>query len=197
LIFWNQLDKEELVTGQSLIVADPSSVLSVESDILLSDIASKRDIKVNDLLGWNGLDKDGWLKAGSKIRLTQPIGYKEAEKVEGSYLELNPISVTVPTHTVQDGEFLYTISRKYNIKISALMRWNDMKSESDIRVGQDLYVANPDIFYVVKNGGKLSDVANKLNIELSKLKSWNQVQHDGRLKKGTKVLVVDIERYQQ
>jgi spore germination protein YaaH len=72
-----------------------------------------------------------------------------------------------------------------------------MKSESDIRVGQDLYVANPDIFYVVKNGGKLSDVANKLNIELSKLKSWNQVQHDGRLKKGTKVLVVDIERYQQ
>jgi type IV pilus assembly protein PilF len=197
LIFWNQLDKEELVTGQSLIVADPSSVMAVESDIMISDVASKHDIKVNDLLGWNGLDKDGWLKAGSKIRLTQPIGYKETAKVEDSYLELNPISVTVPTHTVQGGEFLYTISRKYNIKISALMRWNDMKSESDIRVGQDLYVANPDIFYVVKNGGKLSDVANKLNIELSKLKSWNQVQHDGRLKKGTKVLVVDIERYQQ
>ena len=47
------------------------------------------------------------------------------------------------THTVQKSESLYAISVKYNIKISALKRWNNMSSKQKLFVGKKLYIENP------------------------------------------------------
>ncbi|WOH37227.1 type IV pilus biogenesis/stability protein PilW [Thalassotalea fonticola] len=47
-----------------------------------------------------------------------------------------------PVHTVQKGENLYQISVKYNITISTIRRWNDLKKET-IQVGQVLRLTKP------------------------------------------------------
>ncbi|GGO67005.1 type IV pilus biogenesis/stability protein PilW [Bowmanella pacifica] len=46
-------------------------------------------------------------------------------------------------HVVAEGENLYRISLKYNIKMKTLMEWNQMQDPSSIYVGMKLRVAQP------------------------------------------------------
>jgi len=46
-------------------------------------------------------------------------------------------------HTVKAGENLYSISMKYNVKLSALRKWNDISEKNKIRIGKKLYVSAP------------------------------------------------------
>ncbi|MBT1062813.1 type IV pilus biogenesis/stability protein PilW [Bowmanella sp. Y26] len=46
-------------------------------------------------------------------------------------------------HIVAEGENLYRISLKYNIKMKTLMEWNQMQDPSSIYVGMKLLVAQP------------------------------------------------------
>ena len=41
------------------------------------------------------------------------------------------------------GENLYNISVKYNVKLKALRMWNDISEKNKIRVGEKLYVVDP------------------------------------------------------
>lgn len=193
LIFWNKLQKESLETGQSLIIAEPNPVIKVKEDKLLSELASEQGINLSALMAWNKQKQDGWLKAGTKVALVDPItyGYKSQQK----YISVNLPDINLPYHEVKDGEFLYTLSNRYNIKIKALKKWNKLKSGSNIQTGQKLWLTNPDIYYTVTKPQSLADVANELNVDLSNLMKWNQIQQNGLLKQGTKLLKVDNERY--
>lgn len=51
-------------------------------------------------------------------------------------------SIDGPVHIVVKGDNLYQISMKYNIMISSIRRWNDLKQES-IHVGQVLRLTKP------------------------------------------------------
>jgi len=206
LMEWNQLKKEELDQGQVLFVADPKPVVEVEEELLLSQLASQYKVKLSALMAWNKVESDGWIKKGTRVLIMEPSAYltggqddlsKEIENIElDEFLDIDIVNINVPTHKVANNEFLYTISTKYNIKINALIRWNGLESESDIKVGQILYLANPDIYYEVTHQQKLSDVANHLQLELSELMAWNNVKNDGLVKAGTKLLKVNAERYQ-
>jgi len=46
-------------------------------------------------------------------------------------------------HTVKPGENLYSISMKYNIKLAALRKWNNISEKNKIRIGKKLYVVDP------------------------------------------------------
>lgn len=47
-------------------------------------------------------------------------------------------------HLVQEGENLYRISVKYNLKMSTLMEWNQLQDASSIYTGMKLRVTRPD-----------------------------------------------------
>ena len=44
------------------------------------------------------------------------------------------------THTVKKGETLGGIAYKYKVKVSDLQRWNNLKSNSILRIGQKLHI---------------------------------------------------------
>jgi type IV pilus biogenesis/stability protein PilW len=46
-------------------------------------------------------------------------------------------------HTILAGENLYSISMKYNVKLSALRKWNNISEKNKIRIGKKLYVVDP------------------------------------------------------
>ena len=48
-------------------------------------------------------------------------------------------------HTVVRGETLYSISKKYGLSVSDLLRLNDIKKDQPIKAGQKLLVA-PDVY---------------------------------------------------
>ncbi len=47
------------------------------------------------------------------------------------------------THVVSKGDTLYSISIKYNIKIKALRRWNNLTDNKKIRINDTLHLINP------------------------------------------------------
>ena len=52
--------------------------------------------------------------------------------------------MTIPVHVVKKGESLFSISKKYNIHMKAIERWNNFSRNQVLRLGQVLYLANPD-----------------------------------------------------
>ena len=46
------------------------------------------------------------------------------------------------THTVRRGESLWSISQKYNVSVSDIVRWNKLKRRNKIFAGRKLFILN-------------------------------------------------------
>ena len=83
-------------------------------------------------------------------------------------------------HTVQAGDNLYQISKKYNMSVDDLKRINSLQSDN-LKVGQIIYVeyanAKPKT-YKVKAGDNLSIIARKHDISVSELRKLNNLRSD-------------------
>lgn len=99
---------------------------TVASGESLWAIAQLYEVKMDDLLRWNELPNPDALKIGQNIQVKAPIEEASAGK-------------HIITHTVQPGETLYAISRKYDMTVDEVMDLNGMSS-FDLNVGQDLKV---------------------------------------------------------
>ena len=51
--------------------------------------------------------------------------------------------VSLPVHLVVKGDSLYSISKKYNIHMKAIVRWNNLNNKNVLKIGDVIYLANP------------------------------------------------------
>jgi type IV pilus assembly protein PilF len=51
--------------------------------------------------------------------------------------------ITLPIHVVAKGDSLFSISKKYNIHMKDIERWNGISRKNVLKLGQVLYLANP------------------------------------------------------
>ena len=89
------------------------------------------------------------------------------------------------SYTVQQGDTLTQIAKKFNTTVSNLKQWNGLKSDQ-INVKQTLTVsksASVEIkstkqtsTYTVVPGDTLMKIANKYEISLAELMTWNQLK---------------------
>lgn len=97
------------------------------------------------------------------------------------------------THTVQSGESFWLISRKYNVSMHKLAKWNGMAVRDTLREGQRIVVWKQNkptatlvsnrkpsntiksISYTVKNGDSLSRIASKYKVSVNDLHRWNSI----------------------
>ena len=86
------------------------------------------------------------------------------------------------TYTVQKGDTLYGIARRYNTSVQYLKELNDL-STNTLQIGQVLKVAsNSDtepmecIVYTVKKGDTLYSIANKYNTTVDEIKRYNNLK---------------------
>ncbi len=103
---------------------------TVASGESLWAISQLYEVKMEDLLRWNELPDPDALMVGQNILVKAPIEEASADK-------------NIITHTVQAGETLYAISRKYDMTVDEVMDLNGMKS-FDLSAGQDLKVYGED-----------------------------------------------------
>ena len=206
LITWNKLKKEQLTQGQKLYVADPSPLHTTNKEQMLSTLAEELNIKLSALLKWNKLKNDGWLRENTDLFIVDPSIYLTeaapsnipAATEEKSFIIAKPDTLRIPTYVVKPGDVLYKISTKYNILISALIKWNDLSSENDIKVGDTLYINDPDPYYYSnEQPSNLADIAEQIGVDLEKLKQWNNITHDGLVAPNSKLLILDPSQYNQ
>jgi LysM repeat protein len=83
------------------------------------------------------------------------------------------------THTVQQGETLFSISRIYEITVGDLRRWNRLQSDA-LSQGQELLVGPPQnddsVIHTVEPGQTLFAISRLYDVTIAEIQSWNNLE---------------------
>lgn len=158
----------------------------------LSGIAKKYDVSVDELKEWNNL-ADQNIKPESKLNISRNANaVADAQTVTPEY--------KTTEYTVQKGDNLGLIAKKFHVAIEDLKSWNDI-TDSNILVGKKLTVSKREIndiadtdlnkkdamadavtkknqeHYYVRKGDSLFSIAKKYpGVTISDIKKWNGIE---------------------
>lgn len=83
------------------------------------------------------------------------------------------------THTVEQGETLFSISRQYEVTVGDLRRWNRLQSDN-LSPGQELLVGPPQtedsIIHTVEPGQTLFAISRLYDVTIAEIQSWNNLE---------------------
>lgn len=128
IINWNELTTGSLHPGQELVIFSDVKVSKANTS------TEEINPKTSEII------KTDPPKTEEKSKpLTDPAIKEQSSNSESSL----PASARIEYHSVSAGESLWGISRKYNIAIEDLRKWNNLNPESSISVGQKLQVSDP------------------------------------------------------
>ena len=119
----------ELQQLQSGLIASERLTHKVRSGESLSVIAKRYKVSVRQLQSWNNISNPHKLRVGQTLTLFHSPAPGAA----------TPRSGTIK-HTVQRGDSLWSISKRYKVKVNDLMRWNDLSKNSVIQPGQSIKI---------------------------------------------------------
>ena len=171
----------------------------------LSAIAKKFNVTVAEIQEWNKLINNN-VQLGASLQVVKNPTNKEeiAETVERKDI----------AYSVQKGDNLGSIAKKFGATIEELKQWNNLKSNA-IAIGNSLVVAKNEIVidtnkatvasfkkkeqflssdkkeveYYVKKGDSLYSISKKYpGVTISDLKKWNNIKDD-ELKPGMKLKI--------
>ena len=190
----------------------------------LGQIAELYDVRVSDLRLWNEIPYGKSIKAGGSLAIWVPkdhVGqYAKIDQLsEAEYSKLlasksstkhpmrsNPYWVR---YTVQEGNNLAGIAKRYGVASADVRRWNGLRSDL-IMTGQTLEIlieenGSPSapaksiarntsakeqkkIFYIVRKGDTLHEIASTFGVSISQLKAWNNLRGN-RLQVGQELVI--------
>ncbi|KDN54092.1 LysM peptidoglycan-binding domain-containing protein [Flavobacterium seoulense] len=189
------------VKADSLIAAKNSNYIVQKGDNLNS-IAQENDVTVAQIKEWNKL-------TGNTIQVgtTLQIAEKEIEVKEA--VAVAPVELKNIEYTVQKGDNLGNISKKFGTPISDLKEWNHL-ADNNIALGKTLIVAKNEVAinttnasvasfkknnktsqhdYFVKKGDSLFSIAKKYpGVTVSDIKKWNDIGSE-EIKPGMKLKI--------
>lgn len=123
----------------------------------LEDIASRFNTSVDMILSINDIYSREYLRAGEEIIVP---------KNQESYFTY---------YTVNQGDTLYQIARKYNINPSLLALLNGLNMEDYIYPNQRLIIPKSGYsFYITKDGDTLEIVRDKFNKNMNDILKYNE-----------------------
>lgn len=131
----------------------------------LSDIATQYGVPLRNLRGWNGL-------SGSRINVGQRLEIFTDGR-DAPAPAAGPV-----THRVQRGDTLSEIADQYDVTVSQLRQWNDIRG-SNIRIGQRITIYSSQgqpTEHVVRRGDTLIEIAQQYGVSVANIKDWNNLR---------------------
>ena len=145
---WNNLNKKKsLKLGQKLVikgkkkqtipeyVAKDMIAYRVVSGDNLWTIAKQFNVRHSDLVAWNNLGEKSTLSIGQVLIIKKAAQNDKKKKV--SPAKAAPKYVT---YQVKSGDSLGAIALAFDVKVKDLKRWNGLKKNNAIKIGQKLKV---------------------------------------------------------
>ena len=163
----NNLTSNILSTGQLLKIPSallPESTYIVKKGDSLYSIANKYNTTIDELKRINNLTSN-ILSIGQVLKLP-------SDKVSDIEKEENTIS-----YTVQKGDSLYSIARKYDTTIDRIKKLNNLTTNL-LSIGQVLLIptdTNLETTYTVQKGDSLYSIAKKYDTTVDRLKQLNNL----------------------
>ena len=142
----------------------PQSTYRVKKDTL-SGISRKLNTSISKLRAYNNI-------SGNKIFVGQHIRYK-SRKYRSVSSKSNPQRV----YRVRSGDTLSKISKRFNIRISNLKKYNNLRN-NQIYVGQKIVLSSDSNskVHVVRQGENLSLIARKYGLDITDIKRKNKLR---------------------
>ena len=196
LVNLNNIKNNVIYVGQVLKVpttsgSNPNStfIYTVTKGDSLYSIARRYETTVNDIIKLNNL-KSINLSIGDKLVIPET-----GEEVSSLPNFIN--------YTVQRGDTLYNISKKYNVSVNTIMQDNNMKNNT-LSVGQVLkirtgegsilecfgeeYTPSNTTVYIVKKGDSLYSIAKSFNTSVTNIINKNNMTSNN-LQIGQKLII--------
>ena len=161
-------------------------VHKVEKGETLYALSRKYNVDVQSIIDFNPRSKNG-------INIGQEIIIPTLVKIRADAPQNQVVQRDQVIHTVATGESLYMIGQKYDVGVSEIKRWNNLRNNT-LSIGQNLtiYLAPQKAseinqqkevretsgknIHVVSLGETLFSISNRYNISLSDLKEWNRLE---------------------
>ena len=187
----------------------------------LGAISNKYGVAVSDLKSWNKL-RGNTINSGVKLKIISNVKEASARpKVVPAALEKEEeaavVSAEVSTpeeidanetsvYTVQKGDNLSIIAKKFNIAIAELKELNNLE-DTNVKLDSKLKVLKSDEVAILKNeidrksfitynvvkGDNLGSIAKKYNVSVASLQEWNNLKDNG-VQVGKKILVLSDKK---
>lgn len=169
----NSLTSDTLSIGQRLLISQEPTILNniyvVEKGDTLYEIASVYGISVQELKELNNL-------TSNNIYIGQQL---VVPAIDVSIPETTPPQENYLYYTVQKGDSLWSISRKFNVTIPQIVELNNLDT-INLQIGDELKIptteSSPQRTYTVKSGDTLWSIARENNISVSELKEINNLE---------------------
>lgn len=173
---------------------------TVQAGDTLYSIARRNGMNLSSLLSLNGLSQSSMIYPGQRLTLSQ------FEGTSAGYRPTASSTSTTGNYTIQAGDTLYSISRRYGISLSTLLANNGLSASSLIRPGQTISVSGSSSTnvqsqavsytstsgsgnYTVKAGDTLYRIAYNHGISLTKLLSLNGLSANSTIRPGQHLVV--------
>ncbi|MES2240768.1 MAG: LysM peptidoglycan-binding domain-containing protein [Bacteroidota bacterium] len=197
----NKAEKVKKEVKADTLIASNKTNYIVQKGDNLSDIAEENNVTVAQIKEWNKLTANT-IQAGTSLQVAEKE--IETKEVVAATPELKNIE-----YTVQKGDNLGNIAKKFGSEISDLKEWNHL-SDNNIALGKTLIVAKNEIAintsrataasfkknnnalqhdYLVKKGDSLFSIAKKYSgVTVSDIKKWNEINNE-EIKPGMKLKI--------
>ena len=140
--------------------------------------------------------RDAAVFSGSNSSSQPEVRFQDPQQnTQAPLLNSQIPQLTTPYHVLQDGENLFSISVRYNVKLQKLLQWNALKESDRVINGTKIYLNDPNIYYEINTGDTLYSIATKRRLLIDQLMRWNKLSPDVALKPGHRLLLVDPESY--
>lgn len=104
-------------------------------------IARRFGVTVDDLLAWNNISPGHILQPGQEITL-QLAGGSDGDSGAVVGVSNQDNTAGVINYTVQRGDSLWLISRRFGVTVAQLLKWNNLSRSSYLQPGQELILLN-------------------------------------------------------
>lgn len=141
----------------------------------ISEIASLFDVSIDDIKDWNNLSHSS-IRAGQVLTI-----YSQQERRTG----------TGTSYRVQEGDTPYSIAKKFNTTVDALVEMNNLDKNSPVIKKDEILkinspksnaaVSNTSIRYVVEPGDNLFRIAQNFSVSLDELLKENGLSENSKI----------------
>lgn len=176
-------------------------VYTVKAGDNLWNISRKYGVSVEVIVSVNNLKEKDLLSLGQKLEIPAIGG-----GVSNSNQKQEP---TIITYTVVKGDNLWSISQRYDVKMSTIITTNNLKEISRLSIGQKLKlpIANMDIakaegydqeaateeiVYYVKKGESLWSISREYNVKLESIIAANSITDASKISTGQQLRIPNV-----
>jgi len=224
----SKIEMPYYVTNSRLASKDTSSKYNTKTKYhtvrrgeSLGLISNKYGVAVSDLKRWNNLSSN-MINYGAKLKIVSAVKeavpapkaipaevQKEEETAVASVEKSSPDvdeELETTSYTVQKGDNLSSIARKFNISVAELKELNgledtNLKLDSQLKIAKTAEIVEIKkdinrkdfINYTVTKGDNLSNIAKKYNVAVASLIEWNELK-DNNVQVGKKILILSANK---